>query len=107
VRSACNGRTVARFGHSCTSRARDVPPDIDGRTRVARSPTPHASRHHIRERALMLVFLRRYVIWCAKARRFDQLGTSGYAATAQAFGDSKAFAASWPDGHSATLPKPR
>ena len=25
------------------------------------------------ERALMCIFLRRYVIWCAKARRFDRL----------------------------------
>jgi hypothetical protein len=28
------------------------------------------------ERALVCIFLRRYVIWCAKARRFDRLRNS-------------------------------
>jgi len=28
------------------------------------------------ERELVIVFLRRYVVWCAKARRFDRLRNS-------------------------------
>jgi hypothetical protein len=31
------------------------------------------TRPPVAERALVCIFLRRYVIWCAKARRFDRL----------------------------------
>lgn len=58
------------IAHPGPPRFRPTPPD---------GPELHVHAHRAApgitadERALVCIFLRRYVIWCARARRFDRL----------------------------------